>query len=354
VSIDFAIPLTQEILSKISSIDHFRGEWSTGNALSQKRLDSLYEAAKIQAIASSCRLTGIHVTDHDVAGIIRNDAVAQPEAPAVLGYSAAMDYPLPENGTLLKTDDLRKLNGVLLGKREEAEKGSDWRKEPLHREAFDSNGQILGWVFPTLPPHLVEEKTEDLVTWLEFELLNGEQHPVLVIAAFILAFLAISPFERGNGRTGRLLIGHLLRRAGYSYMPYASVESLIEKHREGYLESLMQSRARLWSDEADLEPWVAFFLDILDSHREGLEARLDLERRSMKFSPLQREIMEAVREHGSVDAALLIEATGANRNTLKDNLRRMVDRGLLEKTGQRRGTRYRLAAFEPAALTNEE
>ena len=142
--------------------------------------------------------------------------------------------------------------------------------------------------------------------------------------------------------------------AGYSYLPYVSVERLIESHREGYLESLMQSRARLWSDGADLEPWVSFFLRILDRHRELLEGRIELERRSMKFSPLQREIMETVREHGSVDAALLIEATGANRTTLKDNLRRMVDRGLLEKTGQRRGTRYRLAAFEPTATISEE
>jgi Fic family protein len=353
VSIDFSIPLTQEILSKISRLDHFRGEWSSGKALSQKRLDSLSEAARIQAIASSCRLTGIHVTDHDVAGIIRNNDVAQPEAPAVLGYSAAMDFSLPESGTLLKTTDLRRLNGVMLGKPEEKD-GSDWRQEPLHREAFDSNGQILGWVFPTLPPHMVEEKTEDLVTWLELELLQGEHHPTLVIATFILAFLAVSPFERGNGRTARLLIGLLLRRAGYSYLPYASIESLIESRREGYLETLMASRARLWSDDADLEPWVSFFLEILDGHREGLEARLALERRSMQFSPLQREIMETVRVHGSVDAALLLEATGANRNTLKDNLRRMVDRGLLEKTGQRRGTRYRLAAFEPAAVISEE
>ena len=53
-----------------------------------------------------------------------------------------------------------------------------------------------------------------------------------------------------------------------------------------------------------------------------------------------------MREHGSVDAALLLKATGANRNTLKDNLRRMVQKGLLDKTGQRRGTRYQLAAFD--------
>jgi Fic family protein len=37
-----------------------------------------------------------------------------------------------------------------------------------------------------------------------------------------------------------------------------------------------------------------------------------------------------------------MRATGANRNTLKDNLRRLVDRGNLERLGQRRGTRYRI------------
>ena len=55
-----------------------------------------------------------------------------------------------------------------------------------------------------------------------------------------------------------------------------------------------------------------------------------------------------ISEHGVVDAGLLIQATGANRNTLKDNLRRLVERGLLEKSGQRRGTRYRLATVDVA------
>ena len=68
--------------------------------------------------------------------------------------------------------------------------------------------------------------------------------------------------------------------------------------------------------------------------------------RALDFSPLQRKIVETVREHGTVGAGLLIEATGANRNTLKDNLRRMVDRGVLERFGERRGARYKLATGE--------
>jgi Fic family protein len=300
----------------------------------------------IQSVAASCRLTGIHVTDHDAAGVLREGSRTLPEAGAILGYAAAMELPLPESGALLSSDDLRKINSLILGREGAKDGDPPWRIEPLHREAFDSEGKVLGWVFPTLPPHLIEEKIEDLLTWLEFELLQGEQHPALVIATFTLAFLAISPFERGNGRTARVLIGRLLQRAGYGYIPYGSLESQIEKGREGYLEALMQARVRLWSGESDLEPWMLFFLEMLDSHRERVETKLALERQNQTYPPLQREILETVREHGSVDAALLLQATGANRNTLKDNLRRMVQKGLLDKTGQRRGTRYQLAAFD--------
>ena len=74
--------------------------------------------------------------------------------------------------------------------------------------------------------------------------------------------------------------------------------------------------------------------------------KIELERDVLDYPPLQQAILSTVREHGSVDAGLLLRATGANRNTLKDNLRRLVDRGALEKTGQRRGTRYRLAVAE--------
>jgi len=99
----------------------------------------------------------------------------------------------------------------------------------------------------------------------------------------------------------------------------------------------------VWSGEANLQPWLEFFLTVLERHRVRVETKLALERDALDFPPLQRQILETVREHGTVNASLLLRATGANRNTLKDNLRRMVDRGVLERTGQKRGTRYRLA-----------
>jgi Fic family protein len=142
-------------------------------------------------------------------------------------------------------------------------------------------------------------------------------------------------------------------RAGYEHVPFASLEGEFERDRASYLNALFHARTGVWSGTADLGPWLEFFVTVLDRHRDRAEARLAMERDALEFPPLQREILDAVQEHGTVNAALLLRATGANRNTLKDNLRRLVDRGVLERTGQKRGTRYRLAAGidnEPAAI----
>jgi Fic family protein len=79
-----------------------------------------------------------------------------------------------------------------------------------------------------------------------------------------------------------------------------------------------------------------------------METKIAVERGSSSMTPLQRSIVDTVREHGIVDAGLLLQATGANRNTLKDNVRRLVTKGLLEKTGERRATKYRLASHDKA------
>jgi Fic family protein len=133
-------------------------------------------------------------------------------------------------------------------------------------------------------------------------------------------------------------------------VPYASIEREMETLREAYYAAFDQAQAGIWSGTAEIGPWLDYFSEILDRHRSRAESKLRREPQATDLSPLQAAILDAVREHGSVDAGLLLRTTGANRNTLKDNLRRMVDRGFLERSGQRRTARYRLASGSAADL----
>jgi hypothetical protein len=55
---------------------------------------------------------------------------------------------------------------------------------------------------------------------------------------------------------------------------------------------------------------------------------------------LQETILTLAHQHGRVTAGDVLRATGANRNTVKDNLARLVQEGALQKHGQKRGTLY--------------
>jgi len=74
----------------------------------------------------------------------------------------------------------------------------------------------------------------DLVfnSWQEIE--KGQLHRLLIIALFVVVFLEIHPFQDGNGRLSRALTTLLLLQAGYAYVPYSSLESVVEHNKEAY------------------------------------------------------------------------------------------------------------------------
>lgn len=343
------LPTSREILKLVAHIDRFRGAWGREAALPPDRLARLREAAKVHAVASSCRLIGVRISDTEAAALLRGETPVVREGAAVLGYANALDATFPRDGALVTPAEIARLNSIVEGASPEPGPASRWRHEPIHLEAFDAEGHALGRVFQTLPPRLIEDKLDEACTWLELELRSGEHHALLVISAFYLLFVNIAPFGGGNTRTARAITNHLLRRAGYSYVAYGSLERAMEESREAYYDGLDASSTRLWTGEADLEPWTRSFLEMLRVHADRIGAKLDLERRALDLPPLQRQILETVRDHGTARAGLLLASTGTNRNTLKDNLRRMVDRGLIERVGRSKGAFYRLATGEPPA-----
>jgi len=339
----FRIPVNTQILNRVAEIDHFRGVWADGAALPPERRDEIAAETRILSTASACRLAGLRPTDDHVRALVAGSVEPDTVGREILGYHRALGESHPVRQGLLDTDGLRKLHAVLLGSTEKDPAPTPWRDEPCEPEAFDADGRALGRVFMTLPPRMVPETMENLATWVELELRSREHHPLLVIGTFTLGVLAANPFLRGNLRLALVLTTQMLLRQGYTFLRHASIERSVEERREALYEAYDGSQTRLWSGEADLEPWLDFFMDRLQDQSSRVAAVVEEERRAGRFSPLQRAIVEAVREHGTAEAGLLIRELGTNRNTLKDNLRRLVDRGVLEKMGERRGTRYRIA-----------
>jgi Fic family protein len=166
-------------------------------------------------------------------------------------------------------------------------------------------------------------------------------HPLLVIAIFTVVFLAIHPFQDGNGRLSRIVTTLMLLRAGYAYVPYSSLESIIEQSKEGYYLALRQTQGTIRTDNPNWEPWLLFFLGALRQQKERLAKKIEREKLVVSSLPEQSvRILDHAREHGRVNIGEMVRLTGVSRNTLKEHFRQLVARGYLSKRGGGRSTWY--------------
>src|SRR5712675_1374438 len=187
--------------------------------------------------------------------------------------------------------------------------------------ALDADGREIGVLFETTSPFDTPREMEALVAWTRKTLDEEALHPLLVIAVFIVAFLAIHPFQDGNGRLSRVLTTLLLLRAGYAYVPYASLERVIEENKDLYYRALRRTQTTLKTETPDWEPWIGFFLRCLKKQKDSLAIRLERERtaqgRDDELSDVSLQVLKALRAQERLTIAQLVSITNANRNTLK-------------------------------------
>jgi Fic family protein len=161
-----------------------------------------------------------------------------------------------------------------------------------------------------------------------------------VVAAFIVRFLAIHPFQDGNGRLARVLTNLCLLRTGYTYMPYSSLERVIEDNREQYYRSLRSAQGTLDKDESHLGDWLRFFLHCLVVQKNTLTDKVRRERVMTALSPLDEQLLQLAREHGRLTLTAAQSLSKANRNTLKLHLRQLVQAGRLQLNGRGKSSWY--------------
>ena len=136
----------------------------------------------------------------------------------------------------------------------------------------------------------------------------------------------------------------LLLRAGYAYVPYGSLESIIEQSKEAYYLTLRQTQGTIRTDAPNWQPWLIYFLKALQKQKIRLEKKIERERLILGDLPkLSVQILEIAQDHGGVTVSGAAQATGTSRNTVKDHIKALIEKGHLARHGAGRGTWYSLA-----------
>ncbi len=343
-----SIHISPEILSLIARIDEFKGAWRALGTLAPDRLSALRRVATIESIGSSTRIEGSKLSDREVERLLSKLQIKTfdtRDEQEVAGYAELMnlvfraspDIPFAEN-------HIKQLHQILLqfSDKEAWHRGS-YKTNTNSVAAFDENGAQIGIVFQTASPFDTPRLMAELVAWVQQERDKVLLHPLLIIAVAVVVFLEIHPFQDGNGRLSRVLTTLLLLQAGYAYVPFSSLESVVELNKESYYLALRQTQGTIRTDAPNWQPWLEFFLRSLSEQMRRLEKKVAREKLVLAALPeLSLQIVEFAKEHGRVTIGEAIQLTGASRNTLKQHFRALVERAHLAQHGSGRGVWYEL------------
>ena len=342
------IVITPELLNLLSEVDEFKGAWRALGTLAPERLNALRHVATIESIGSSTRIEGSKLTDREVEKLLSKIEIRKFDSrdeQEVAGYAETMetifhsfdDIPITEN-------HLKQLHRDLLrySQKDERHRG-EYKKLPNHVVAFDADGKMVGVVFETATPFDTPRRMTELVAWLKDARELGRLHPLLIVAVFIVTFLEIHPFQDGNGRLSRILTTLLLLQAGYIYVPYSSLESVIEQSKDNYYLALRQTQQSIHTETPNWQPWLLFFMRALQQQKRRLAAKVEREKGSLALLPqLAVKVLDYVRDHGRVTTRDMVREFGASPNTLKTTFSSLVKKGLLVRHGGGRSIWYGL------------
>lgn len=340
-----------ELVRLIGQLDHFRGTWRKMQEIRSERLVQLRQVTTIESTASSTRIEGVELTDADVARVLeglRSESFRARDEAEVKGYAELLtliyesyaDIPLTEN-------HLKQLHRTLLAHsaKDERHRG-EYKKLP--NDVVRKRGEVVEEVlFRTATPFDTPGLMVELIDVMNKALAEPSLHPLVVIARFVVDFLAIHPFQDGNGRLARAITTLLLLRAGYDYVSYASLERVIEDNKAQYYVALRESQHAMRENPADFGIWLFFFLRALKAQQESLASKLQLEQAMLDLSTIQQRIADLIAARVRITGPEVARELGLTDRAARYHLDVLRSRGIIAARGKKRGAYYTMATTSP-------
>jgi len=338
----------EEVFTLLSKIDAVKQSWSITGNLQPQIIERLTQSVIITSTGASNRIEGNQLSDDEVEQLykkLRIQKLKTRDEQEVGGYLESMEFVFSNFMELPITESMiLQLHNQMLRHSSKDERHRGQYKFGSNKvQAMDQSGNVLGVIFDPTPPHLVSKEMQELIEWYQWAQADGKKHPLILLANFIFEYLAIHPFQDGNGRTSRLLTNLILLRDGYQFTSLVSHEKLIEQRKANYYLALNQTQKTWKTEDEDLSPWLMFFLEIVHEQAELALDILQRDDRESLLSENQQAILDWVRrsEKGTFTRRDLIEAFELPARTIEESVKRLLGYKFIERIGAGRATRYR-------------
>jgi Fic family protein len=268
------IPL--DVVALLASIEASRGREQLYRTQAPQVLERLAARTRFDSITASSAIEDVVLDDERALQLLRgvpNGPYRGRSESEFAGYRDAVDNLLDKDYEPLGVPLILHVHRTLMRHTEDPMAGR-----------LKSNDNFIGAknpdgsrtvIFETVP---AGEQTawhlSELVARYEEALRETQIPSLLLLAALIVDFLAIHPFEEGNGRVARLLTTNELLRQGYGVARYVSIEQRFFDSKNSYYVALRSSQSRWHEADHDLGPWISYLLRIIEDAYTDFEQRI--------------------------------------------------------------------------------
>ena len=255
------------IVSLLNSIELYKGK--TLPVAKIKKVDSLKLIARRSGVLASNAIGSVYITEErEKALFIKGSQPQSLQEHMIRGYSNAIDL-INEVYKFQPFD--RSFISTLhyyIYKDYNPDFGGRFKDSQNYIQEVRPDGSFRT-IFVSSAPEEVLPLLDNLIYQFNLCAADEEINKLVLIAAFMLDFMCIHPYNHGNGRVSRLILDFLLKKFGYDVDEYFAIPYLMRQHLGEYIDSFDAS-SQGWHDNANnYEPFVVFILKrILEAYRK--------------------------------------------------------------------------------------
>lgn len=197
---------------------------------------------------------------------------------------------------------------------------------------------------------ITETAMQNLVDWYNNTYLR-EPWSIALACELTYRFLAIHPFQDGNGRLGRgLFLLALLQspeETVSSVAPYLAIDRQIERSKSEYyyvLNRCSEGKYRSDPKKYHIRYFLQFMVKVLKASLGDIEVYKERFDTYQLLSESARTVLASFREHPEIRLSnqQLVEMTGLPKRTITYSLSSLTQGQFIQKYGQGAGVRYQL------------
>lgn len=323
----------------------------------------LKREAMLSMIHHSTAIEGNTLNEYDIQKVLegRRIGASDREIYEVKNYKKALDWiakkpvqPIrrtqgkqahAQKTPVITEKDILRMHALLSAHVLRKDSSGRYRKESVYVVSRTPISHIIRYTAPdhTRAPSLVT----DLCHWVN--LVRRERLSPIIIAGIAHAEMAaIHPFVDGNGRAARLLATLILYTEKYDFRKLFALENYYNTNRPAYYDAIHLGKNYEERRASDLTPWLEYFITgflaemelVMDKIAPFLHRKKTDKYKKIILLKQEMRILDFLQEMNHISSADVEDILTVSLRTAQRYLAGLVQKGFLQKHGDKKGTKY--------------